>query len=298
MYKHPGVSLGILFALGTSITWAVANVFIANTGKALGAGRAMFWALAVGAVVAAAVGLALDPGPRDFSASNLGLLGLCVVFGMIANTGIFTAFASGHLLAVVPIVSGWSLFAAVFATLFLHERVRPLQVVAALLVFIGMMVVSTSSARSSGDGPEPSPGGITPRRAVFAAFCAAVGFGALLPLLSTLGPAFGEITTSSLLFLGYTAVGIPLARVQGRSIAAPPRALWTGVLVAGAAEVAGVAFLVLARRFAPMTVVGPLSSLASTLTVLYAWIVLRERPPRIVLLGAFLVCVGVVTLAL
>jgi drug/metabolite transporter (DMT)-like permease len=292
------VSLGILFALGTSLTWAVANVFIANTGKALGAGRAMFWALAVGAAMAALVGFALDPGPRDFSTANLGLLLLCVVFGMVANTGMFTAFASGHLMAVVPIVSGWSLFAAVFATLFLHERVRPLQVVAAVLVFVGMMVVSTVSTRSGSDGPGASPVGITQRRAILAALCAALGFGALLPILSTLGPAFGEITTSSLLFLGYTAVGIPLARLRGRSIAPPSRALWIGVLVAGGAEVAGVAFLVLARRFAPMTVVGPLSSLASTLTVLYAWIVLRERPRRIVLLGAFLVCVGVVTLAL
>ncbi len=258
----------------------------------------MFWALAVGAVLAAGVGLVIDSGPRDFSPRNLGLLGLCVVFGMIANTGMFTAFASGRLLAVVPIVSGWSLFAAVIATVFLQERVRPLQVVAAALVFAGMMVVSTASARGAGDGPGTIPDGITQRRAVLAALCAALGFGALLPLLSTLGPAFGDITASSLLFLGYTAVGIPLARLQGHSIALPSRAVWMGVLIAGAAEVAGVAFLVLARRFAPMTVVGPLSSLASTLTVLYAWIVLHERPPRIVLLGAFLVCVGVVTLAL
>jgi drug/metabolite transporter (DMT)-like permease len=292
------VSLGILFALGTSVAWAVANVFIANTGKALGAGRAMFWALAVGAVLAGAAGLALDPGPRDFSPQNLGLLGLCVVFGMIANTGMFAAFASGRLLAVVPIVSGWSLFAAVFATLFLHEQVRLQQVGAAALVFIGMMVVSASSVRASSDGASALADGVQQRRAIAAALCAAIGFGALLPLLSTLGPAFGEITTSSLLFVGYTAVGIPLAHLQRRSIAPPSRSIWMGVLVAGAAEVAGVAFLVLARRFAPMTVVGPLSSLASTLTVLYAWIVLRERPPRIVLLGAFLVCVGVVTLAL
>ncbi|MDZ4697132.1 MAG: EamA family transporter [Deltaproteobacteria bacterium] len=292
------MSLGILFALGTSVTWAVANVFIANTGKALGAGRAMFWALAVGALLAAVVGVVLDTGPRDFSTRNLGLLGLCVGFGMVANTGMFKAFASGHLLAVVPIVSGWSLFAALFATLFLHERVRPLQVVAAALVFAGMMVVSISAARATSDVPSPSAEGVTQRRAVLAALCAALGFGALLPLLSTLGPAFGEITASSLLFLGYTAVGIPLARLQRRSIAPPPRQIWLSVLAAGAAEVAGVAFLVLARRFAPMTVVGPLSSLASTLTVLYAWIVLRERPPRIVLLGAFLVCAGVVMLAL
>jgi drug/metabolite transporter (DMT)-like permease len=45
-------------------------------------------------------------------------------------------------------------------------------------------------------------------------------------------------------------------------------------------------------------VVSPLAGLASAFTVLYAWIVLRERPARPVLLGAALACAGVVTLAL
>jgi len=38
--------------------------------------------------------------------------------------------------------------------------------------------------------------------------------------------------------------------------------------------------------------------LASALTVFYAWTVLRERPARAILIGAALVCAGVVILAL
>ena len=49
---------------------------------------------------------------------------------------------------------------------------------------------------------------------------------------------------------------------------------------------------------APLAIVSPLASLASTLTVLYAWAILRERPAAGVLIGAALVSVGVVVLAL
>jgi uncharacterized membrane protein len=45
-------------------------------------------------------------------------------------------------------------------------------------------------------------------------------------------------------------------------------------------------------------VVAPLAGLASAFTVLFAWLVLRERPRAPVLLGAAIACAGVVTLAL
>ena len=50
-------------------------------------------------------------------------------------------------------------------------------------------------------------------------------------------------------------------------------------------------------RHAPMAVVSPVVSLAAALTVLYAWLVLRERPGRLALAGAALASAGVVLLA-
>ena len=51
-------------------------------------------------------------------------------------------------------------------------------------------------------------------------------------------------------------------------------------------------------RRAPLAIVSPLASLAAAFTVLYAWVILRERPARGVLIGAALVSAGVVVLAL
>jgi drug/metabolite transporter (DMT)-like permease len=69
-------------------------------------------------------------------------------------------------------------------------------------------------------------------------------------------------------------------------------------VLTAAFETAGFVALTLARRHAAMAMVGPLASLAATLTVLYGWLVLRERPGRLAGVGAALACAGVVALAL
>ena len=70
------------------------------------------------------------------------------------------------------------------------------------------------------------------------------------------------------------------------------------MLLAGLFETAGFACITIGARLAPLALVSPLASLAAALTVIYAWAILRERPPRGVLVGAALVCAGVVVLAL
>ena len=285
---------GILFALGASVAWAVANVFIQRSGQRMGTVRAMFWSLAVGALAAGVCGLLLDSGARDFSARNLGWLGLCVALGLVANIGLFHAFATGRLTITVPVVTGWSLVSALVSIAFLGESVTVGQAIAAATVFVGLMIVAALSSR----GADPAAGGRVHRLALMAAFVAALGFGVFMPILAMLGPSFGELTSSSLLFSGYVVVALPLAVLFRRSLAWPSPGDWPLVLVAGIAEVAGVTCLVLARQYAPMTAVGPLSSLSATFTVAYSWAVLRDRPAPAVMLGGIMVCGGVVALAL
>jgi drug/metabolite transporter (DMT)-like permease len=56
--------------------------------------------------------------------------------------------------------------------------------------------------------------------------------------------------------------------------------------------------LTLAGRLAPVALVAPVASLASTLSVIYALVFLGERPGTRALAGALLASVGVVLLAL
>jgi drug/metabolite transporter (DMT)-like permease len=99
-------------------------------------------------------------------------------------------------------------------------------------------------------------------------------------------------------YVADVVLGLPLALAFRVGLRPPAGAAWLPVLAAGLFETAGFACVTVGSRFAPIALVSPFASLASALTVLYAWTLLRERPARAVLVGAALVCAGAVILAL
>ena len=117
-------------------------------------------------------------------------------------------------------------------------------------------------------------------------------------MIGRLVPATGRLGVIPVAYGADIALGLPLAWRFGVSLAPPRGRAWAPVILAGLFETSGFACIALAGRYAPLALVSPLSSLASAFTVLYAWLALGERPAPAVLLGASLVCAGVVTLAL
>ncbi len=287
--------VGIAFALLTSLSWAVANVFIQRCGRLIGAPRALLWALVVGAVVSALVSLGLDHPSEPFATRHVWLLGLAALTGLAGYFGMFWAFEKADLTVAVPVVSSWSLVASGVSVLALGERPTPPDYLGALLVCAGVMVVAVTSTRQADASLEGRRRGLW---AVLAAGVGSVGFGVMIPLYGEVAPALGPFAASSAIYVLCVVLGAPLARGVGVSLARPPAGVWRFVLIAGVAETVGFVSVALGQRHAPMTVVAPVSSLAATLTVLYAWVILRQRQTPATALGAALVCAGVVVLAL
>lgn len=295
------MGLGLLLGLAASGSWAITNVYVQRASRAVGPVRALLWAQLMGA---AALGLAaacgLDPRTAPIRAADLGWLAVGGGAALCAYLGMFDAFARGSLSVVVPIMSSWALIAAVFAVLVFGERLRPWQTVGGLLVVSGVLVVSRF-AHAEANRAEETSGAGKPRGWLLSVFGAAIGFGVLIPIVDRLAPAFGRLGAIACVFLTEIALGLPLALAFRISLAPPSRELgrrgWPVLAAAGFFETAGFVCISLAGQRAPVAIVSPLSSLASPLTVLFAWFWLRERPARAVLLGAALACAGVITLA-
>jgi drug/metabolite transporter (DMT)-like permease len=285
--------LGVVLGLSASASWAIANVAVQRSARHVGPFRGILWAQIVG-VVFVACALPLDTrtaAPTALDAVWVLALGAA---GLLAYGCLFYAFEHGRLTVAVPIMSSWAVIATGLSLAIFREPVRPLQLTGAAVVVVGAVVVSRFAGSTLAVA---TPEGGAPRW-LLASFGTAVGFGLMIPLIGLLAPVTGRLGVIPVAYGADIALGLPLAWRFGISLAPPRGRQWIAVALAGVFETAGFAFIVLAGRYAPLALVSPLSSLASAFTVLYAWLVVGERPARPVLVGAALVCAGVVTLAL
>ncbi len=287
---------GVLMGLAASASWAAANVFVQRSSRAIGAFRALVWAQIVGGVALAPVALVLD---QRLGAVDDGILAWSAVAGVsavLAYACLFFSMERGRLSVVVPVMSSWSVVAAGLSIGFLGEAVRRTHLVGAGLVVAGVLIVSRFS--QTGAAAPDRAGDNRERGALLAAVGAAVGFGVLIPAIDRLAPVAGRLGAIPLVFLLDLVLGVPLALFARIDLRPPPRAAWPAVAAAGLFETVGFVWIALGVARAPVAVVAPLAGLASAFTVLFAWLVLRERPSALVAAGAAIACAGVLTLAL
>jgi drug/metabolite transporter (DMT)-like permease len=284
---------GVLLGLGASACWALANVAVARAGKRVGSIRALLWAQLSGAAMAAVGALLLDQRSAPVSGAVAGWLAVAGAAALLGYVCLFYAFEHGRLTIAVPIMSSWAVISAALSIVVFGEQLGRAQLAGGAAVVAGALVVSRyaqGEVSRGGDGPAP--------RWLLASFGAALGFGVLIPVMARLVPAFGSVGAVAVVYLADIVLGLPVALILGIGLRPPAGREWLPVLAAGLFETAGFACITLGARFAPLALVSPFASLASALTVAYAWAVLRERPARPILAGAALVCAGVVILAL
>jgi drug/metabolite transporter (DMT)-like permease len=120
---------------------------------------------------------------------------------------------------------------------------------------------------------------------------AGVGFGSFFILVSKVsqGEIFWPLAAarlSSLLFL----LAVILIR---RQRVLPEKSVWLVVFLAGALDVAGNVFFVLATHAGQLDVAAMLSSLYPAVTVLLATIILKERVSRLQAIGIIVALVAI-----
>jgi drug/metabolite transporter (DMT)-like permease len=296
-----GVLLGIVFALLTSVAWAFGNVFVQRSSRRVGAVRAMFWSLVTGVIVALPVAALLDTRSAPIGAGTLAWLLAAGVAGLIAYSGLFYSLTYGQLSLTVPFTSCWSLVAALFGLVVFGERPGGLQLVGAGVVFLGVLMVSIAAGRQEEGATQGGTAGPLPARPRLApwvaALAAGLGFGVMMPAMNQASPALGNFGTTAGAYILILTLGLPIARALRLQLSPPDRPSWPAVAGAGLFETAGFVLLTLAGRLAPVALAAPVASLASALTIIYAFIFLRERPGAVALAGALLASVGVVFLA-
>ncbi len=267
----------VAFALAASITWGAGDF-----SGGLATRRAQVLSVVVGAYTVGfivLVALALiwsEPFPTTLDLIWGSVAGLAGAVGLVA---FYQALAVGRMGIVAPLAAMLSAAVPVLFGAFIEGLPGPIQLIGFVLTFIAVGLISgfgVVKGRPKGLG---------------LALLAGLGFGSFFILISRVshGSVFWPLAAarlSSLLFL----LVVVLIRHQK---VLPEKSVWLVVFLAGALDVAGNVFFVLATHAGRLDVAAILSSLYPAVTVLLATIILKERVTRLQAIGIVVALVAI-----
>jgi drug/metabolite transporter (DMT)-like permease len=279
--------MSILYGLSAAICFGVADFFATGATRRIGVIRTLFAIQAIGLVAMIFV-LGGRGEPLTGTTSDWLAMAAISVVSFAGVLFLYRSFAIGTLSLVSPIASGFAIVTAGLA-LAAGERPPGLAVAGALLLVSGVVVVSstkTNRAATVSGIPE----------AVGAAACFGFYFWALGELTPKLG-VYWPVFVTRLVEMILAAVYIEWRRSPAmhfgsmRSVAVP-------LIAAGVFDTAALVTFNLGVESAYTTTTTALTSLYSAVTVLLAWLLLRERLAPQQWAGVGVVLAGVLLVSL
>jgi len=267
----------VAFALAASISWGAGDF-----SGGLATRRAQVLSVVIGAYVVGLImliALALkwsEPFPSTLDLIWGSAAGLAGAVGLVA---FYQALAVGRMGIVAPIAAMLSAAVPVLFGVLIEGLPGPLQLIGFALAFIAVGLISglgVVKGRPKGLG---------------LAFLAGLGFGSFFILISRVshGAVFWPLAAARLSSVLFLLVVVLIRRQK----VLPEKSVWPIVFLAGALDVAGNVFFVLATHAGRLDVAAILSSLYPAVTVLLATFILKERVTRLQAIGIFVALVAI-----
>ena len=284
---HWLVTMGIFYGLTAALCWGMADFLVTRLTRRIGTLRALFYIQLVGLLAAGAPLLVL-PGVQDARLDTWALILTISLINCAGTLLLYRAFAIGTLALVSPIASAFAVISALLA-LAAGERPALTALLGALLLIGGVVVVS----RSHGGAGRGTLAGVP--EALGVALCFGIYFWAINFVTPSLGVFLPVLVTRAVELAGALLI---LVFKRGAGPLRLPPALWPLVLSAALPDTLAFVMFNLGVGSAYTAIVTALASLFSAVTVLLAWVFLRERLSfsqwagvAVILLGVLLVSV-------
>jgi drug/metabolite transporter (DMT)-like permease len=290
--------LGIILGLIGAVSWGIADFWARFASRRIGAYRTLFFVQAIGFVVLSAYmkftggfGHRIAPGWQPWA-----LAAVAGVLNVIGSLALYYSFQVGVMSVVAPVSTSYPALTIALA-LASGERIHAIRGAGLAVTLLGVILASTSFApeatQASTDAGASPHAHLT--KGVGWAIVAALGFGFLFWFLGFhVVPAVGSVVSVWVIRVtSFSALALVAAPAR-QSLRFPGGGVWWLLVGIGvldtAAFVAGSAGLAIG----PISVVTVLVSLYGAVTVLLAWVFLRERLERSQWLGVALIFAGLV----
>jgi drug/metabolite transporter (DMT)-like permease len=291
------LSLAIILGLTAAVCWGGADFAARFASRRVGAYRTLFFMQFFG-FIALSVYLKFRGGFFDGIAPGWhpwALAALAGVINMIASLSLYYSFQIGVMSIVAPVSSAYPALTVTLA-IASGERITALRGVGLAITLVGVILAATTFTPSTGDSAKESA---HLARGVGWAILAALGFGVLFWFLGFyVVPAVGPAISVWVIRLTCFSVLAVAAVPTRQSLKLPSGSVWWLLAAIGFLDTAAFVANNAGLHTGQVSVVSVLASLYGAVTVLLAWIVLREKLERSQWLGILLIFVGIVLVSI
>ncbi|MGH8502137.1 MAG: DMT family transporter [Gammaproteobacteria bacterium] len=282
--------MNAIWGLATALCWGSADFIARFTGRALGYRIALFGMLSVGAVAMSAA-VWLVGAPLVWAPAGWWLIVLTGLGVMVATLLLYRGLVRGPVAVVAPIVGSYPAFNVTLA-LMLGARPTFAQWLAMLAVMAGLIVVARSA-----EGLENQPHGRAYlRRTIIIALAASFAFALTVAAAQYAQPIYGELQTVWMArWVSLAAAMLLLA--WRRTAPRIPFRWWPLLILQGVLDAGAYLALLAGSGGAGNEITAVVASTFSAVTVLLAWIILRETITPRQWGGIVLIIGGVATLS-
>lgn len=264
--------IGILFALASMFSWGTADFFAKKAVDRVGYVKSML-IVQVFALMPLAI--------YAFATSQLPAMsvGLLLVTSVAALGGVggyyffFKGLQKGNISIVSPVSSSYAIVPVVFSYFLYGEVLSPLQLAGIAAIFVGVFLASTRLDELRKSIREGATNG------VFEALMATVTWGTTYTLLKIVvdgaGPVMGALVTRVIMML-FSIVLFGRGALGDKS-KLPGRTILLFLVAAGFLDMIGLMSYNMGITTQLVSIVSPISAIYSAVTVVLAYIFLKER---------------------
>jgi drug/metabolite transporter (DMT)-like permease len=273
----------IFLGLGAAVGWGVSDFCARFAGHKTGALRSILYMQPIGLAFLSLYLIFIEKNQNW----QLDIVLLAIVLGLgnsLAGLCLFRAFEVGTLSVVSPVASSYGAIALTLGML-TGESPKPIKLMGLGLTLVGVILSSTQP-----NAPDAKSKG---RKGLWLAIVASILFGVTFWGMKYVTPVIGGVIPVFLQRVFAPLMLVIISFVLRQSIALPKNGAWPWIIAVGVIDtLAFVAFSV-GTTISGAGVISVLSSMFSAVTVLLAWIFLKERLAKIQWWGVIGILLGV-----
>jgi drug/metabolite transporter (DMT)-like permease len=271
--------MGILLGLLAALFWGISDFLVRYSARLIGAYRTLLFMQFTGLVALGIYLIVTGNLARSIIINTWQVwawAALVALLSTFSSLSLYRAFEIGLLLVVSPITGGYAVVTVVLSLLS-GECISPMHMLGIVTVLVGAICVATVFGRAPEAGKERRRvGGLS--RGVGWAVLAALGFGTAFWVLGfKVVPVLGGIIPAWLTHLIGPCVLVACAPLARQSIRFPRGRVWWYLGVISVVDTSAFVCYSFGLTLDQVAVVSVLGSLYSAITVILAWIFIREH---------------------